>query len=728
MLPPLRSTSGSGSSFQNHSTLASGGHQAAQAAYKVQLVDWKGDSNSSSAGKLNVLLLAGRERIADHLSMLADAVGEAIGLPRREGEGSGDYVLRLAEAVSRLGPRQRAEVERQLNLVVQGLKLRFLFEAFSNPAGPQAARIVAYMETARYKDRDLAARSVVTSYRQNDGTGTGQPAAPAASPAASQPAPAPAPRNAEPMPRQMAAQTPVRDATASSGQSEPDAPASAEPAKVTADASAPAKPETKADSRTETKAADRAGVAVETKTENEAGAEAESRFEVEIRAETGPETEASSSSLAEAAGAETEVDAGAETDDGIDARSLQTLLRRAFEGGDNGDAAIEAKATAELLSVEKEERNLPADPADDPLPFEDPDLAGYEMEDADPAERRAPEGRTPLRAWNGETPAAARQLAGRAAQAAMARPQAMPDAQAPARPSPAAAPSRASALSASVLSTSTLVTSASAAIIARAPAPAVRTPSHGADTRLEPTLFTLKGWKETEVEAKDIAMAYEAIVEDGEEAQTLLRNKAAVKPDGETARPAEPQAPQPDAVTEDWQPSLLRAQPKNGEARQPLAPQPESHAADITAEAIPGDDADPIYDPLSATGHTAQEAEDTLPARAAAPAPEKAAAEAAQPKAVPPAVIERQALAQLLPAARDMVPLALAPVSLRDDEFTEETQLDGRPFQRDDEEQEDAREQDGRQQDARENAAAAIEEEEDGDAAYELYQRMANWT
>jgi hypothetical protein len=41
-------------------------------------------------------------------------------------------------------------------------------EALKNPTGPEAARIVAYLEIVRYKDRDLAARAVVRSYGQND--------------------------------------------------------------------------------------------------------------------------------------------------------------------------------------------------------------------------------------------------------------------------------------------------------------------------------------------------------------------------------------------------------------------------------------------------------------------------------------------------------------------------------------------------------------------------------
>ena len=610
MLPPLRSTSGSGSSFQNHSSLASGPHQATQAAYKVQVVDWKGDSNSSSAGKLNVLLLAGRERIADHLTMLADIVGKAINLPRREGEGSGDYILRLAEAVSRLGPRQRAEVERQLNLVVQGLKLRFLFEAFSNPAGPQAARIVAYMETARYKDRDLAARSVVTSYRQNSGgdggTGAGNAAAPTASP-----------------PENAGAQKPP------------------EPAQMAQDA--------------------------------------------EANAETGKETGVEANSIIP--GGEDEL---AGTDDGIDARSLQALLRRAFDGGDNGDAAIEAKATAELLAVE-DDRSTAAEAGDETQNFGEQELAGYETGDANPAQPRAPGTGRPLRAWGGEPPANPRQLAEGMTQAAD-RPQ----------------------------TSATLQTGAQAA------GAASRAPSSAANTGFEPTLFTLKGWMETEVEAKDIAMAYEAIIEDGEEAQTLLRKAAADAENGgeTTLEDGEPDA---EALPGEQRLALARALLSKDAATLSRALPAQAQ----TGEA-PGDEADSIYDPLSASGHTAEEAEETLAVRDAARPAEKPASQPVAPKPVPSAVIEQQALAQLLPVARDMVPVALAPVSLRDDEFPEETQLEGRPFQRDEEAEQDGGEQDGNRQEARDDADADAEQgipaEQDGDAAYALYQRMANWT
>ena len=60
------------------------------------------------------------------------------------------------------------EVERQLTAQGHSLPLRLIAEALKNPTGPEAARIIAYLEIVRYKDRDLAARAVLRSYGQND--------------------------------------------------------------------------------------------------------------------------------------------------------------------------------------------------------------------------------------------------------------------------------------------------------------------------------------------------------------------------------------------------------------------------------------------------------------------------------------------------------------------------------------------------------------------------------
>jgi hypothetical protein len=88
-------------------------------------------------------------------------------MPRGENEALVDYATRLSEAVRALNPGERMAIERLLNQIVKGVTLRLLAEILNNPAGPDAARLAAYIEAASAGERDLAAKAVVSSYRQN---------------------------------------------------------------------------------------------------------------------------------------------------------------------------------------------------------------------------------------------------------------------------------------------------------------------------------------------------------------------------------------------------------------------------------------------------------------------------------------------------------------------------------------------------------------------------------
>ncbi|MGV8939409.1 MAG: hypothetical protein ACOH2J_20005 [Allorhizobium sp.] len=127
------------------------------------------DQNSVIAGKLSLLLLSGQERMSANLIVLADLIGRALGIQRRDSETNASFSGRLSEALANLTPAEAARVQRQLSQVFSGIQLRMITEAFRNPAGPDAAKLSVFLELARYKDRDLAARTVVTSYRQYSG-------------------------------------------------------------------------------------------------------------------------------------------------------------------------------------------------------------------------------------------------------------------------------------------------------------------------------------------------------------------------------------------------------------------------------------------------------------------------------------------------------------------------------------------------------------------------------
>lgn len=169
MLTPVRAASNASFSSQGQTAaiVASGLGRSVVAPAPVNAVE-AADLNSAIAGKLNILLLAARERMVEALFDVIDAAGRSIALDRGDDESNLAFASRLADAIRRLPATKIDEVERQLTEQGHSLPLRTIAEALKNPAGPQAARIVAYLEIVRYKDRDLAARAVVRSYRQND--------------------------------------------------------------------------------------------------------------------------------------------------------------------------------------------------------------------------------------------------------------------------------------------------------------------------------------------------------------------------------------------------------------------------------------------------------------------------------------------------------------------------------------------------------------------------------
>ena len=124
-------------------------------------------ASSLSGGRINLLSLSGQLHLAQGLSIFAETVGAYLKISRREGESLVDYAHRLAEALKTLTTAQRAILEQSLAQVVRGMTLRLLTEILDNPLGPEAARLNAYMEAGQFANRDLLARAVVSSYRQN---------------------------------------------------------------------------------------------------------------------------------------------------------------------------------------------------------------------------------------------------------------------------------------------------------------------------------------------------------------------------------------------------------------------------------------------------------------------------------------------------------------------------------------------------------------------------------
>ncbi|MBB4235390.1 hypothetical protein [Rhizobium esperanzae] len=169
MLTPVRAASNASFSSQGQTAaIVAGSIDRSVIAPAPVIPVEAADLNSAIAGKLNILLLAARERMVEALFDVIEAAGRSISLDRGEDETNLAFASRLADAIRGLPAARIDEIERQLTGEGHSLPLRMIAEALKNPAGPQAARVVAYLEIVRYKDRDLAARAVVRSYGQND--------------------------------------------------------------------------------------------------------------------------------------------------------------------------------------------------------------------------------------------------------------------------------------------------------------------------------------------------------------------------------------------------------------------------------------------------------------------------------------------------------------------------------------------------------------------------------
>lgn len=135
--------------------------------------------NPAIAGQLNIMMLSGPERMSQNLAALADVLGGALKIDRQPDEGLGDYMARLIEGISNLPAADRLKLQKLLTQVFAGLQLRTLLEAMANPSGPERATLALYLELYRQPDRDGAARSVISSYREVAAETRANPLAPA---------------------------------------------------------------------------------------------------------------------------------------------------------------------------------------------------------------------------------------------------------------------------------------------------------------------------------------------------------------------------------------------------------------------------------------------------------------------------------------------------------------------------------------------------------------------
>jgi hypothetical protein len=165
MLPPVRAALSSNTDYPQQ-------FQPAAGRVSATIPAASGDTEieaslPQSGGRSDALSLSSQLRLAQGSSIFAETLGRLLKMPRQENETLEDYTARLSEAVQTLKPAERAAVERLLNQIVKGISLRLLAEILKNPTGPDAARLAGYIEAASAAEQDLAAKAVVSSYRQN---------------------------------------------------------------------------------------------------------------------------------------------------------------------------------------------------------------------------------------------------------------------------------------------------------------------------------------------------------------------------------------------------------------------------------------------------------------------------------------------------------------------------------------------------------------------------------
>ncbi len=354
MLPPVRTISGSSGSYQNSASVSASAHLTGEAIYPGHTADADRDVNPNHSGKLNILLMNGRDAVPEGLTMIADALGRAVNLPRREGETPSAYVARLAIALTVLPASLKADAEHELMKILRGVRLQLVIDAFMNPAGPEAARIVALLEMAGTTEKDLATLTVLTSYRQNDGADSATPPAPATVAAGEATPSASAPSTSSP-----AAATPLASAApAIDGEAEP--PPSGEAEAPAAAAATPELPESFPE-----EGEDGIGLIRYHKTDNIFGRtsapEPEPASGLDLPGETTPVRRAMADlEPARLEPARSEADTrkmparamSAGLPSPTDARGLQTVLTAAFAAGDSEDPLVQAKAAMDLLAGE----------------------------------------------------------------------------------------------------------------------------------------------------------------------------------------------------------------------------------------------------------------------------------------------------------------------------------------------------------------------------------------
>lgn len=168
MLPPITTASSADVPFGNLPAQQVSG-SSVSTIEKIAPKQETPTSVASLFARANLSSLSREIQFSQNVTVLADAIGRMLNLPKLGGETATGYVKRLTAAIDALPQQQRISLEAKISQLLPGLTLSLLVATIKNPTGPQAARLALLVETAPHRGSDLAAKAVATAYRQNIG-------------------------------------------------------------------------------------------------------------------------------------------------------------------------------------------------------------------------------------------------------------------------------------------------------------------------------------------------------------------------------------------------------------------------------------------------------------------------------------------------------------------------------------------------------------------------------
>lgn len=106
--------------------------------------------NASVEGKLNMLLVAARERMLDSLLSAIDAASKVVNVSREPDESNTAYAQRVAAAIRSLTPPQLAAAQQRMDGQMRTpVPLPLLAAALQDPESPQAVQLASALNRRR---------------------------------------------------------------------------------------------------------------------------------------------------------------------------------------------------------------------------------------------------------------------------------------------------------------------------------------------------------------------------------------------------------------------------------------------------------------------------------------------------------------------------------------------------------------------------------------------------